>query len=1547
MNCKLTNLKTLHTNRWQQDDTPCFVPFPSQSIKYWITTLLIAMMSIVGAWGQTDKVLDATQIWDYSGFEIAQNYNITYQNRSFTANQWDFISLPFNASQSVLDATFGSGKYQLQQFDSMDNNTFVFKTMETPSITAGYPYLIKVSETVNNPVFTNVTFATTTGLCYGNENVKLYGSLITVAGWDLINNHHAYKMIDGVLTKMSYMGEGRPEQSNILPPSAYIKTDDSTVPSLNIAGSPGEGGDDPDPSTMTMQQKIAARMQLSNAPTVYITLPDKGDTSLDDYLYKKGGEGQKYDEAPYRRASIKVVATDDTTSPHYMESFEEDADHLEIKVRGNSTSMSQYTGHGGSEAKRPYRLKFAKKDKTTGQNFKHDMINGGYSKRNWTLLANAFDHSLIRNALTCELGKIVGMPFNPGYKFVDLVINDEYRGTYQVSDHCEIDGDRINIDEDGWYVEFQGKTQMCDYPMFFAEQGLIMNINNPEPAYAGTETTRADSAAVEQPIIDEVKEWFQNSWKKGLGKNFTNPESGWRAYNDEETLMKFWIITEITGDYDGLMSVKAYRKTDGKLYWGPVWDKDLAYGNYSSMSATNGTLVANMSGNASSIDDYFANNFAKDPEFMTKVKAKMDQLVNGGLKTTLCNKIDELAALVAQTEKLDSAKWNFNGPGTGMEQYHKGVTGYDNYAAYIAQLKTWINGRVDYVQTQFTTLATAANTSAGSVVYDVTKNAYENGQLENGIYKEENTDKYINVTLTGRSFAANEWSAISLPFSVDETQMKTIFGNSYDIKTFTGVSDDGTKMIFETPEDKSIKAGMPYIIKPSQAVADNTIFNKVIFSCYQDWSSTVNPNGESITFGNYTLTSSIYKADLSNKNLIGNDGKTLTATNGSNNGSIVYVTVADGAAAPTIQFGRTVRTQLTNLPTIYIDTKDGAAIQASTGDYVQAAIQVIDSESGPLTSFTESEEYLQIRGRGKAEWSVADGKKSYRLKFAKKHKYDLTGAGYTKRNWILAANAADESMIKNALTKKLGDAVGLPFTPNTCFVDLVVNGKYLGTYTAMDYVEADREDGTSERVDADEKTGWLIEMMNEDGVDKTGDVYVAGTNYTRPWVVIKNPEPSYDEATATPEEIATAKNAVTNPVQTFINNLWTSPETYVDKTTLVNWYIASEILGGTTTLSSVYAYKDAEDTQLKFGPLWGNELAWQNSAMTDIANNGTKDGLIVNSAAESALRNKLQSLWDESWFTSLVASRWLVVKNGLADALKTEADALKSTISASWTKNYTTTESDGAGWTATGTLENDVNTIKTYIDNRIAYLDKKFLLAASDLEYDVTLEDALTAYAGFNNRTVNVTLKNRGTIWGNEWNAICLPFSLTNEQLIAVFGTGYQLKSFKGVTEGETFNTFDFNDTQTTLDAGVPYIIKPTANVTNLTFNNVTLNLSLDNSVVEKTSDKSKTFKFTGTLQPYKMADDGTDWFIGRNNKAYKSNGTLHACRAYFTMPSTQAAAKAFMFGNLITSIDNIVINDNSLENVKIYNLNGQVVGNSWNAVPQGIYIVNGKKVIK
>lgn len=1515
--------------------------------------MLAMMMSVVG-WGQTDKLLDATQLWNYSDFIVGQNYNITYQNKTITANQWDFICLPFDASQTVLDATFGAGNYQLQQYDSMDGNTFVYKIMETPSITAGYPYLIKVTESVSDPVFTNVTMSVTSGSYYGNEDVKLYGCLITMAGWDLINNHHAYKMINGTLEKMYY--DGGVFESGLFPPSAYVETYGTAVPLLSIEGGSGSGssGDDPDDPSggddpvdpSSLAYKIANQQQLTNAPTIYIDLPDKGDTSLDDFLYKQGGEGQRYDDAPYRRASIKVVATDDTTSPHYMESFEVDADHLEIKVRGNSTSMSQYTGHGGSDAKRPYRLKFAKKDKTLGIDFKHDMINGGYSKRNWTLLANAFDHSLIRNALTCELGKIVGMPFNPGYKFVDLVINGNYRGTYQVSDHCEVDGDRINIDEDtGWYVEFQGRTDMADFPMYNSSGGLTYNISNPEPAYTGTETNRVDSAAVESIIKDEMADWFSNKWQPAFNAGFTSPTTGWRAYNDEETLMKFWIITEITGDYDGLMSVKAYRETDGKLHWGPVWDKDLAYGNYSSMSNPEGRLVKDME-NASSVKGYFVNNFAKDPAFMAKVKAKMDELVAGGLKTILCDKIDELAALVAETEALNAAKWTYKGPGCGLEEYDSDVSGYDNHAAYVAQLKDWINKRVDYVQTQINTLYEETNT-ATAFEYDVAATSSDNITAK--------LDKLVDVTMTNRTFTTGVWNTISLPFSATETQLKSVFGNDYELKEFSGVDEnDNTKLLFTTPADNSIQAGVPYLIKPSQAVAARPVFSGVTITANaKGWKDNFYYGGEAISFGNYEFISHLVVDYAAGRKAINSDA-TLEDTGSWSDravGSQAFIRILNSAEVPTITFpsGETsaVRTQLTNLPTVYIDTQDGAEIQSSAGDYVAAAIEVIDNSENPiLESFTETSEFLEIRGRGKTEWDVADGKKSYRLKFAKKHKYDLTGAGYTKRNWVLAACAADESMIKNALTKPLGDALDLPFTPSVCFVDLVVNNEYMGTYSAMDFVEADREDGVSKRVDADEKTGWLIELMNKDGVDTSGDVYLAGTDYTSPWVVIKNPEPDYKK-TDTQDVIDAAIEAVKTPVQTFISSLWSNPETYVDVASLVNWYIASEVLGGTATLSSVYAYKDADDTRLKFGPLWGNELSWQNATMDDLENDATKNGLVVNSATESAVRNLLKSLWNESWFQTAVLSRWNEVKTGLVTTLQSEAAALETTIATSWAKNFAAKADDGAGWTATGTLSDDVDAIENYIDERIAYLDRKFALMATLLEYDVKCSNPQTTYAAFDGSQVSIVLKNRGTLWGGEWNMLCLPFELTTDQVHSALGEGVDVRTLSSVTVTDASHlSFNFNTAETPLVAGQPYLVKPTADVSTPTFAGVTFDADVEAKEVEIDGG----YKMVGTLSPTTLTSDGTQLYLGRANKLYKPSRAVEidGCRAYIVIPAS-AAKMSIMFDTALGEATGIRQADAEVAGRRsVYNLNGQKMDSKGTGEwPKGVYIVNGRKIVR
>ena len=92
-------------------------------------------------------------------------------------------------------------------------------------------------------------------------------------------------------------------------------------------------------------------------------------------------------------------------------------DSVSIKGRGNST---------WGLSKKPYKIKFKEKQRFLGKDYAN--------AKKWTILANAGDKTLIRNALTSELANWIGMRFAPAAKFVDLTLNGVYQGNYQISD---------------------------------------------------------------------------------------------------------------------------------------------------------------------------------------------------------------------------------------------------------------------------------------------------------------------------------------------------------------------------------------------------------------------------------------------------------------------------------------------------------------------------------------------------------------------------------------------------------------------------------------------------------------------------------------------------------------------------------------------------------------------------------------------------------------------------------------------------------------------------------------------------------------------------------------------------------------------------------------------------------------------------------------------------------------------------------------------------------------------------------------------------------
>lgn len=822
--------------------------------------LFLFLLSGIGA-KAADVEFDVTSLaWgkNYST-EFPGTNHVTLKGRTFNAGEWTGLCLPFDASKEVLDAAFGEGSYNVQAFKTVEGNNINFE--KVTEVKVATPYFIKVKNTVENPTFQNVTFASVVDDQWKEIKISdkyvFRGFYFTKGDWQLhdssnnTNVNFFWLNADGRLDdfrakEVAWSEKGRVGVNAYLFTDTYASTADK--PNLvfegQSAGGGESGGGDTEAPT-SLSYKIKNKLQLTDVPTVYIDVEGVGgtDADLDKALYKD----RATDEAPYLNAVITVKDNGTDKDTKHLKEF---TDKVKIKVRGNSTANP-------TNGKKAYRLKFDKKLGAT----KHDMLGLGYSARNWTLLANVFDHSMVRNALSYHLEKEVGMDFCPGYKFADVVINGNYRGTYQICDHVEIDKNRVNINEDtGWMLEFQGRGNMLDKPLCFSKDGILMNIKNPEPA---DEKDEAQVAAVIAPIQD----WFTGTWKsKWTGSNVFDTQTGWRSVNDEESLIKFWIITELTGDYDGWMTVKAYKEADeDKLHYGPVWDKDLAYGNYSGEQSDK--FISNTE-NSSSLTGYLKEYLFKDPRFMAKAKARLKELLDGGLVDRLCAKVDELGAIVAQTEELSNTKFP-RSTKVGEE-----ITNYATYAEALEQLKTYLKTRFKTVKDLTVKEEQSATAKIDQVTYKP-ENAWWYTELGTG-----QMGKITDVQVKDRTFKAGIWNTFCMPFDLSMEQMKTVFGEGVEVVSHDGMDIDAKTMLFAPIEGETLYAATPYLVKFTGSDVVNPTFKDVIIT--QTALQQKQYNGNAVTYdGKHYFYGTLflgYNIDTTTDYLFGGDAYTETTS---------------------------------------------------------------------------------------------------------------------------------------------------------------------------------------------------------------------------------------------------------------------------------------------------------------------------------------------------------------------------------------------------------------------------------------------------------------------------------------------------------------------------------------------------------------------------------------------------------------------------------------------------------------------------------------------
>ncbi len=396
----------------------------------------------------------------------------------------------------------------------------------------------------------------------------------------------------------------------------------------------------------------------------YLIVTDYTPTKLPVIVINTSVKSSEIPRDSYVEGNIKINC-------EYAAEFEDtdsiDTKSISIRGRGNSTWKWD---------KKPYKIKFNNKTSVLGLS----------EAKKWVLLANYSDKSLIRNTIALSTVKILtNMKYAPTQYPVDLFLNGEYIGVYSIGEQIEAKEGRVELTDNGteldtgYLFEIGGtvsgdvwgvncfRTELVKYAKIkFPEEDTL---TTEQVAYITDYVTKADNA---------VKE-----------------KNGYDEYIDVDSLIDWFIIHELSYNLDSSFRRSCYITKDagGKLTMGPMWDFDLAFGNFN-RDKLDGSGWACLYDK----DDYIWTNWMtyllSDENFMKRLSARWDEVGNS-LVEYLFSEIDRLYELVSPSAKCNFERWDVLNIKIGYQP--RVLTKYNSYELQIQYLKEYITKRAAWM----------------------------------------------------------------------------------------------------------------------------------------------------------------------------------------------------------------------------------------------------------------------------------------------------------------------------------------------------------------------------------------------------------------------------------------------------------------------------------------------------------------------------------------------------------------------------------------------------------------------------------------------------------------------------------------------------------------------------------------------------------------------------------------------------------------------------------------------------------------------------------
>lgn len=384
-----------------------------------------------------------------------------------------------------------------------------------------------------------------------------------------------------------------------------------------------------------------------------------------------------------------------------------------VEYRGSTSQADFYFLPGF--VKKPYGIELW--TDSTGVKAKKLSLVQMPEETDWVLNASYNDRSFMRDFIAQSLAGHIGLLHSKA-KFVELIINDEYRGVYVLMEKIKQGKNRVPI-SDVYPTENAGDAVTGGYLLKIDKSSGSPSTSWKSNYTSGISATQKCEFQIEYPqygIITQqqliyIRDYINNWEKKLMTEDMNDPKASFRDYMDVSTFVNYFILNEVTRNVDGYrLSTYLYKDKEslgGKIKMGPAWDFNIAFGNADYLNGwmTDGFVYKAME-NEGGQNDYWQvpfwwNKLMQDASFRKALATRWKEVRSTFLNTnSIYATID--SAQVALKEPLIRNFQKFPLMGKKIwPNYYVGATLSDE----VNWLKNWIQGRLTWLDAQMAVFA--------------------------------------------------------------------------------------------------------------------------------------------------------------------------------------------------------------------------------------------------------------------------------------------------------------------------------------------------------------------------------------------------------------------------------------------------------------------------------------------------------------------------------------------------------------------------------------------------------------------------------------------------------------------------------------------------------------------------------------------------------------------------------------------------------------------------------------------------------------------------